>query len=123
MTVPKTPLKADAVPSFGGMGEPRAYTLEVFVKSVHAPGQQAISNYLGVAVRFLDFPMLLVRPVETTLDEQAVSGSLQEDCYMFSSGKSCVFSSQPEELAAQLSEVRAGIGFTAAYAYTVPSDV
>lgn len=88
------------------MEQPRAYTLEVFVKSVHAPGQEAIKNCLGVAVRFLDFPMLLVRPSEMTLDDQAVNGRSQEDVYVFSSGKSCVFSSEPDELAAQLSEVR-----------------
>lgn len=89
------------------MEEPRAYTLEVFVKSVHAPGQQAIKNSLGVAVRFLDYPMLLIRPSETTLDEQAVNGSPHENVFVFSSGKSCVFSSQPDELAAQLGEASA----------------
>lgn len=91
------------------MEEPRAYTLEVFVKSVHAPGQTSIKNCLGVAVRFLDFPMLLVRPGESQLDEQAVNGSPQEDAYVFSSGKSCVFSSQPDDLAAQLSEASLSI--------------
>ena len=55
-------------------------------------------------VRFLDFPMLLIRPRETVLEDTAVEVGVP-DLYPFGAGKACILSSTAEELAVQLDEV------------------
>ena len=66
-----------------------------------APHDSRTRPPAAAAVRFLDYPMLLIRPSD------AAQPSADASTLPFAAGKSCLLSAVPAELNAQLDEARA----------------